>query len=86
MPSPFQAVQGRRVPPGERPFYLEEGRQTTAGVYSRPLGGRVLYLDGLHQANDSGPMVSLPENERDIDTSPLRDDVRRWVVKSSAAR
>lgn len=59
VPSPFQAVQGRRVPPGERPFYLEEGRQTTVGVYSRPLGGRVLYLDGLHQANDSGPMVFL---------------------------
>ncbi|MGE3843294.1 MAG: fused MFS/spermidine synthase [Vicinamibacterales bacterium] len=59
VPSPFQAVQGRRVPPGERPFYLEEGRQTTVGVYSRPLGGRVLYLDGLHQANDSGPMVYL---------------------------
>jgi spermidine synthase len=46
LPSPFAAVQGRRVPPGERPFFLEEGRQTTVGVYSRPMGGRVLYLDG----------------------------------------
>lgn len=68
VPSPFQAVQGQRVPPGERPFFLEEGRQTTVGVYSRPLGGRVLYLDGLHQANDSGSMVFL---HRQIGVLPL---------------
>jgi spermidine synthase len=58
LPSPLAAVQGQRVPPGERPLFLEEGRQTTVGVYRRP-GGTVLYLDGLHQANDSYPMVTL---------------------------
>lgn len=59
VPSPFSSVEGRRVPPGEHPFFLEEGKQTTVGVYSRPTGGRVLYLDGMHQADDSAPMVSL---------------------------
>lgn len=59
LPNPLAAVQGRRVPPGERPMFLEEGRQTTVGVYRRPGGGSVLYLDGLHQANDSYEMVTL---------------------------
>jgi spermidine synthase len=68
LPSPFAAVQGHRVPPGELPFYLEEGKQTTVGVYSRPMGGRVLYLDGLHQANDSGSMVDL---HREIGLLPV---------------
>ncbi|HYN09542.1 MAG TPA: fused MFS/spermidine synthase [Vicinamibacterales bacterium] len=58
LPNPLSAVQGQRVPPGERPLFLEEGRQTTVGVYRRP-GGTVLYLDGLHQANDSYAMVTL---------------------------
>jgi spermidine synthase len=59
LPSPFRAVEGRRVPPGERALWLEEGKQSTVGVYTRPMGGRVLYLDGLHQANDSASMVQL---------------------------
>lgn len=59
LPSPLRAVEGRRVPPGERPLWLEEGKQSTVGVYTRPMGGRVLYLDGLHQANDSAAMVQL---------------------------
>lgn len=59
LPSPFRSVEGRRVPPGERALWLEEGKQSTVGVYTRSRGGRVLYLDGLHQANDSAPMVQL---------------------------
>jgi spermidine synthase len=59
LPSPFRSVEGRRVPPGERALWIEEGKQSTVGVYTRPMGGRVLYLDGLHQASDSAPMVQL---------------------------
>ncbi|HEX7780468.1 MAG TPA: fused MFS/spermidine synthase [Vicinamibacterales bacterium] len=59
LPSPLEAVQGRRVPPGERLMFLDEGRQTTVGVYRQPGGTNVLYLDGLHQANDTYPMVTL---------------------------
>ncbi len=59
LPNPLSAVQGQRVPRGERPMFLEEGKQTTVAVYRQPGGGSVLYLDGLHQANDSYPMVTL---------------------------
>jgi spermidine synthase len=59
LPTPLEAVQGRRVPPGERLMFLDEGRQTTVAVYRQPGGASVLYLDGLHQANDTYPMVSL---------------------------
>ena len=59
VPSPFAAVQGRRVSPAERSLFLEEGVQTTVGVYVGPMNQHVLYLDGLHQANDSGPMVQV---------------------------
>jgi spermidine synthase len=58
-PSPFAAVQGRRVPADERMLSLEEGMQTTVSVYTGPMDRRVLYLDGLHQANDSEPMVRV---------------------------
>ena len=40
-------------------MFLDEGRQTTVGVYRQPGGTNVLYLDGLHQANDTYPMVTL---------------------------
>jgi spermidine synthase len=59
LPKPLEAVQGRRVPPGERLMFLDEGRQTTVAVYRQPGGANVLYLDGLHQANDTYPMVTL---------------------------
>jgi spermidine synthase len=59
LPTPFAAVQGRRVPADERPLFLEEGVQTTVGVYGRPVGERVMYLDGLHQANDTAGMVRV---------------------------
>lgn len=59
LPSPFRSVEGRRLPPGERALWVEEGKQSTVGVYTQPMGGRVLYLDGLHQANDSAQIVRL---------------------------
>lgn len=68
LPEPIAAVEGRRVPHGERLLWHEEGTQTTVGVYGRPLGGTVLYLDGLHQANDTAPMVKL---HRQIGVLPM---------------
>jgi spermidine synthase len=59
LPTPFDAVQGRRVPADERPLFLEEGVQTTVGVYGAPMGRHVMYLDGLHQANDTDVMVQV---------------------------
>jgi spermidine synthase len=58
-PTPFAAVQGRRVPADERPLFLEEGVQTTVGVYAASSGRRVMYLDGLHQANDTEGMITV---------------------------
>lgn len=59
MPTPFDAVLGRRLPADERPLFLEEGVQTTVGVYEDRAGRRVMYLDGLHQANDTDAMVQV---------------------------
>lgn len=56
LPDPFSASLGRRYPQGERIFWREEGVQTTVSVHMRPMGGRLLYLNGLHQASD-GPEV-----------------------------
>jgi spermidine synthase len=59
LPTPFAAVHGRRVPADQRPLFLEEGIQTTVGVYGDSNGRRVMYLDGLHQANDTDAMVQV---------------------------
>lgn len=56
MDDPFDAALRRRYPQGERIFWREEGIQTTVSVHMRPMGGRLLYLNGLHQASD-GPDV-----------------------------
>jgi spermidine synthase len=42
---------------GERQLWRQEGVQTTVAVHERPASGgsmRIMYLDGMHQANDSG--------------------------------
>lgn len=44
----------RRVLRPERLLWLDEGVQTTVSVHRR-LGNRVMYLDGMHQADDSEP-------------------------------
>jgi spermidine synthase len=59
LPDPFASVIRRRYGPTERLFWREEGVQTTASVNLRPFGGLTLYLDGLHQANDTADMVKL---------------------------
>jgi spermidine synthase len=69
----------RRVPPAERLVWREEGLQTTVTVHVRPTGGRTLYLDGLHQANDSPDMVHV---HRQIGLLPmlLHEDPRDALV------
>ncbi|MCA1561613.1 MAG: fused MFS/spermidine synthase, partial [Acidobacteria bacterium] len=59
IPDMLEAVSGRRYPAGERLFWRQEGAQTTATVRIRPLGGRLLYLNGLPQASDAPEMVRL---------------------------
>jgi spermidine synthase len=59
VPDMLEAVSGRRHPAGERLFWRKEGAQTTAAVRIRPFGGRLLYLNGLHQASDAPDMVRL---------------------------
>jgi spermidine synthase len=59
LPDIYGAVLARRYGAGERMVFQSEGVQTTATVHYQPQGRRVLYLDGLHQANDSEPMVRV---------------------------
>ena len=56
MPDPFAMVLGYRHP-GDQLLWREEGVQTTASVHREASGRRMLYLNGLHQANDSRTMV-----------------------------
>jgi spermidine synthase len=53
LPDIYAAVLARRYEPGERPVFRAEGVQTTVAVHHEPPNRHVLYLDGLHQANDS---------------------------------
>lgn len=59
VPDLLETAGSRRYPAGERLFWHREGAQTTAAVRIRPLGGRLLYLNGLHQASDGSEMVRL---------------------------
>jgi spermidine synthase len=59
VPDPVSAVIMRRYSAAERLEWREEGAQSTVSVHVRDAGHRVLYLDGLHQANDSPEMVHL---------------------------
>ena len=45
----------RRVHRNERVMWLGEGVQTTVSVQQQRRGPRVMYLDGMHQADDSPP-------------------------------
>jgi spermidine synthase len=67
LPDPFAAVLARRYR-GERQLWREEGIQATVSVHERATGARVLYLDGLHQANDTAEMVTV---HRQIGLLPL---------------
>lgn len=57
LPDPYAAVLARRYPAGERLVFRAEGVQTTATVHDGDR--RTMYLDGLHQANDSPEMVRI---------------------------
>ena len=58
VPDPFAAAYARRYGAELREFWREEGVQTAVSVHASEFR-RSLYLDGLHQANDSPPMVHL---------------------------
>jgi spermidine synthase len=59
VPDPFEAALARRHGPGERIVWKEEGVQTSVSVHTRAFRGRLMYLDGLHQASDGVEMVRL---------------------------
>jgi spermidine synthase len=58
MEDPYALVMSHRYP-GQTTLWREEGVQTTVSVHQPPEGGRLLYLDGLHQANDSEGMIRV---------------------------
>ena len=58
VPDIYASVVARRYA-RERMVFRAEGVQTTAAVHLQPTGRKVLYLDGLHQANDSSDMVRI---------------------------
>lgn len=58
VPDPFAASYGRRYGGDMREFWREEGIQTSVSVHASEFR-RSLYLDGLHQANDTPDMVRL---------------------------
>lgn len=59
VPDPFSATLARRHGPDEQIIWREEGVQTTVSVHRAKDGGAVLYLDGLHQADDTEETVRL---------------------------
>jgi spermidine synthase len=58
VPDPFNAAYQRRYGQDMREFWREEGVQTAVSVHASAFR-RALYLDGLHQANDTAEMVRL---------------------------
>ena len=58
VPDPFRAAYVRRYGQDMREFWREEGVQTAVSVHASQFR-RSLYLDGLHQANDTPDMVRL---------------------------
>ena len=58
LPDPFGIALARRYG-GERLLWREEGAQTTVSVHEAADGVRILYLDGLHQANDTPDTIRV---------------------------
>lgn len=56
-PDPMDVVH-RRIYAGRQVIWQQEGMQTTVAVVGDP-NGRVLFLDGRHQANDSPAMAFI---------------------------
>lgn len=59
LPDLYDAVRVRRYGATDRVIFRADGVQTTVAVHDEASGARVMYLDGLHQANDTGPMIRL---------------------------
>jgi spermidine synthase len=59
LPDPFRTTLARRHGKIERLLWHDEGIQTTVAVHASGLGGHTLYLDGLHQANDTADMLRV---------------------------
>jgi spermidine synthase len=59
VPDPFLVTLARRHGGNEKILWREEGVQTTVSVNRAENGDDVLYLDGLHQSNNSEDMVRL---------------------------
>ncbi len=58
VPDPFDAASGRRHGGGTREIWRDDGVQTAVSVHANQFQ-RILFLDGLHQANDTFDMVRL---------------------------
>jgi spermidine synthase len=58
LPDPFAAARARRHP-GEALLWSEESAQATVAVHRTQQGGRVLYIDGMHQASDAPEMKAV---------------------------
>jgi spermidine synthase len=67
-PDPFQATLARRHGASDRIVWRSEGVQTTVSIHQQRQGRHVLYLDGLHQANDSPEML---RTHREIGHLPM---------------
>ena len=59
LPDPLSEHPGGHIPATDRILWREEGIQTTVAVTEDPQGRRTLFLDGLHQADDSPIMLKL---------------------------
>jgi len=67
LPDPWVASLARRHP-GHTPIWRAEGTQATVAVHHTSDGGRVLYIDGIHQASDDAETLAL---HRRIGLAPL---------------
>lgn len=78
LPDPFASALERRYA-GDELLWRDEGVQSTVTVHRRADGARVLYLDGIHQADDTRELVAL---QRTIGHLPmiLHGDARRALV------
>jgi spermidine synthase len=78
LPDPLSATINRRYG-GERLLWREEGVQTTVTV-QQGTDQRVLYLDGLHQTNDSAGMVAIHAQIGSLAMAVHRDPEDALVV------
>jgi spermidine synthase len=58
VPDPLSLMLTGRYP-GEQLLWREEGVQTTVSIHQQSGGTRIMYMDGLHQANDSAAMIAI---------------------------